>query len=185
MVALPLAATAGLIWVLTFSSEGVLARLETLTEANPSEVYYRNRGIFVEDTVENLMLEYPAGAGLGRWGMMAYYFGGTSAKSLHAEIQMTGWLYDGGILMVIAGYAALALACTFALKTALRHPDSVVADYAGLMFGYNIGSVAVTFNYPLFISQGGLEFWLLNAALATAASCRHARVATTRQIASA
>ena len=37
------------------------------------------------------------------------------------------------------------------------------------MLAYDVGAVALTFNYPLFIGQGGMEFWLLNAALFTAA----------------
>jgi len=39
-----------------------------------------------------------------------------------------------------------------------------------LIFAYDIGAVAITFNYPLFMSQGGMEFWLLNAVLFAAAS---------------
>jgi hypothetical protein len=34
-----------------------------------------------------------------------------------------------------------------------------------LIFAYNIGAIAITFNYPLFIGQGGMEFWLLNSSL--------------------
>ena len=38
-----------------------------------------------------------------------------------------------------------------------------------VVFAYDVGALAITFNYPLFIGQGGMEFWLLNAALFTAA----------------
>jgi hypothetical protein len=34
-----------------------------------------------------------------------------------------------------------------------------------LIFAYNIGAIAITFNYALFIGQGGMEFWLLNSSL--------------------
>ena len=41
------------------------------------------------------------GAGLGRWGMAAGYFGTASLPGIWAEIQVTGWVVDGGILMLI------------------------------------------------------------------------------------
>jgi hypothetical protein len=43
------------------------------------------------------------------------------------------------------------------------------ALWGGLIFAYDIGVVALTFNYPIFMSQGGMEFWLLNTALFVAA----------------
>jgi len=44
-----------------------------------------------------------------------------------------------------------------------------LALWAAVVFAFNIGCVAVTFNYPLFMGQTGLDFWLLNAALLAAA----------------
>jgi hypothetical protein len=38
-----------------------------------------------------------------------------------------------------------------------------------MLVAYNIGALAWTFTYPLFMSQNGLEFWILNAALFVAA----------------
>ena len=38
-----------------------------------------------------------------------------------------------------------------------------------MLTAYNLGVCAVTFSYAPFIGQMGLEFWLLNAAVATAA----------------
>jgi hypothetical protein len=34
-----------------------------------------------------------------------------------------------------------------------------------MVFAYDVGALAMTFNYPIFISQSGLEFWILNACL--------------------
>ena len=34
-----------------------------------------------------------------------------------------------------------------------------------VVFAYDVGALAMTFNYPLFIGQSGLEFWILNACL--------------------
>jgi hypothetical protein len=34
-----------------------------------------------------------------------------------------------------------------------------------MVLAYDVAALATTFNYPLFIGQGGLEFWILNASL--------------------
>ena len=53
-------------------------------------------------TFNELLFEYPLGAGLGRWGMAAGYFGSSRelATPVWAEIQFTGWMIDGGVLMI-------------------------------------------------------------------------------------
>ena len=38
-----------------------------------------------------------------------------------------------------------------------------------MLVAYNVGAIALCFNYVPFIGTAGLEFWLLNAALAVAA----------------
>ena len=55
-----------------------------------------------EATVGELLSEFPLGAGVGRWGMMNVYFGNPAAfraAPIYVEIQLTGWLIDGGIPM--------------------------------------------------------------------------------------
>jgi hypothetical protein len=42
-----------------------------------------------------------------------------------------------------------------------------------VVLAHGVGALALTFSYPIFLSQAGMEFWLLNAALFAAA--RHAR----------
>jgi hypothetical protein len=39
-----------------------------------------------------------------------------------------------------------------------------------MLFGYDMGAIANTFAYPVFIGQNGLEFWLFNALLYAAAA---------------
>jgi hypothetical protein len=34
-----------------------------------------------------------------------------------------------------------------------------------MVFAYDLGALAMTFNYPLFIGQSGLEFWIINGCL--------------------
>jgi hypothetical protein len=156
--------------------KSVSNRVNTLVEDQPNVVYYQNRGHFLEDTINELLPQYPFGAGLGRWGIMNTYFGNNSdpeSASIWVEIQWTGWLLDGGVPLILAYTAALFLAFRLAWQIALR-PASTAHDdlwlWGAILLAYNIGALAVTFNYPLFIGQGGLEFWLLNGVLFAAAS---------------
>lgn len=163
---------AGLLLSTAVGGEAVTERLASLVESSPAEVYYNNRGRFVEETLTELLPQYPLGAGLGRWGMIAVYFGDiSSAAGLYAEIQWTGWLFDGGVLLMLVYPAAILVAFLTAWRIA-KHPasnDDKLWLWAVLLVAYNIGTFAVTFSYPIFMSQGGLEFWFLNAALFTAA----------------
>jgi len=160
-------------YALTVGGEATLRRLETLVEENPNSVYYQNRGQFLEWTFREGMEDYPFGAGLGRWGMMNLYFGDANAapdaKPLWVEIQWTAWLFDGGAPLMVAYAGAVLAACVATLRVALRCPDRRVAGWGAVLTAYNLGVCAVTFSYVPFIGQMGLEFWLLNAAVAAAA----------------
>jgi len=154
----------------------VTKRLATLVEEPAGKVYYTNRGHFLEETINDFLPQYPFGAGLGRWGMMNQYFGDASltrASTIWVEIQWTGWLLDGGVPLVLAYVIALVLAFGIAWKISQDRGNHGLGTWGALLFAYNLAAFAVTFNYPLFIGQGGLEFWLLNAGLF--AAWRHER----------
>ncbi len=121
-------AVGSLAWSLAVGGETVSARLSTLTEESPDDVYYRNRGRFLENTIEVLLPKYPLGAGMGRWGMMNSYFGDNSdpeSASLWVEIMWTGWLLDGGIPLILLYSLALLMTCVGIFRIAMsRRPDS-------------------------------------------------------------
>ncbi len=159
-------------WAVAIGGTSTLKRLSSLFAASPDTVYHENRGQFLQDTIFKFLPQYPWGAGLGRWGMMNNYFGDNSdtiSQPIWVEIQWTGWLLDGGFPLIIAYCLALFLACLTAWKIATNRKLGDFTLWGGLVFAYNIGAIAVTFNYPLFIAQGGTEFWLLNTALFVAA----------------
>ena len=86
------------------------------------------------------------------------------------EIQWTGWLLDGGVPLIFAYSGALILASYLTMKIAFeRQRQDELSFWGAVIFSYNIGIIMITFNYPVFISQMGMEFWLLNAALFVAA----------------
>jgi len=159
-------------WAVGLAGDTVTNRLETLTEEDPRTVYYRNRGIFLEYTVDELIPRFPLGAGLGRWGMINTYLGSNDDPErgpLWAEIQLTGWVYDGGVLMIALYALALLLAMRQAVWIAVKAPFSPLWIWAAILFAYDVGAMAMTFSYPVFIGQSGMEFWLFNAALVSAA----------------
>jgi len=163
-------------WAVAVGGESVTGRLSTLIETDAGEVYYKNRGRFLETTVNRHLPEYPLGAGLGRWGMMNRYLGTQNdpdSKPIWVEIMWTGWLLDGGIPLLIAYPAAIGIAVWFAWRVAISPLPGALPVQAATILAYNVGAIAVTFNYPYFIGQGGLEFWILNATLFGAVS--HAR----------
>lgn len=151
--------------------EAVTSRLSTLVEGRATDVYYTNRGHFLEETIDELLPRYPFGAGLGRHGMMNNYFGNNTdpeRSAIWVEIQWTAWLLDGGVLLILAYVAAMLTALWTAWGVAQRRTTGPEGDFAlwgAMLVAYNIGALAWTFTFPLFMSQNGLEFWLLNAAL--------------------
>jgi hypothetical protein len=114
------------------------------------------------------LFRYPAGAGLGRYGMMNVYFGTATNRDsppLWVEIQPTAWVFDGGVLLLLAGYAAVIGATALAASLALRVRDRSLAAMAAAVAGFDLSILVNTLGYCNFLSQGGMMFWVLNAAL--------------------
>jgi hypothetical protein len=160
-------------WAVAIGGQSTLKRITSLFTGSADQVYQENRGHFLQDTINNLLPKYPLGAGLGRWGMMNNYFGDNTyleSQPLWVEIQWTGWLLDGGVPLILAYVAALYFACITAWQIAINRKLGDFSLWGGLVFAYNLGAIAITFNYPIFNSQGGMELWLLNGALFVAAN---------------
>lgn len=169
-LAIPLLLAGGYSWSTTLGGQESTQRIKSLAEASPTAVYYRNRGHFIEHSLTEELPKYPLGAGLGRYGMMYSYFGDKRVRPLHSELQMTAWLYDGGLLLILLGYGAMLAMCVASLRLALtKSLPPQLRDAATIIVALDIGWLAVTFNYPLFVGQGGMIFCLLNAALYAAA----------------
>ena len=139
------------------------SRVSSLVATDPGTVYYANRGRMLEYAFEELLPRYPLGAGLGHWGMINMYFGSFD-QEIGAEIQVAGWILDGGLPLVIA-YAAAVIAAIFYTCRVSQLPDNTDAIWASVVAAYSVGAFALCFSYPLFMSTAGLEFWLANALL--------------------
>jgi hypothetical protein len=175
-------AAAGSWWAFHIGGSDVSGKFSTLL--TPSQTYQGSRGAALERDVSGLLTDYPLGAGLGRWGMMNYYFGDNSNPEnagLWSETQWTGWLIDGGIPLVLAYLAAIFLAFKFSLRMALHSDNGELALWAAVVFAFNVAAFADTFDFAFFISQGGMDFWLFNAMLFSAGlECKVVRAAKAR-----
>jgi hypothetical protein len=168
MSIVPAIVVGAFLWAASVGGESVTSRLATLIEDRPDRVYYENRGRFLESGIYDYAPEYPLGAGLGRWGMMNQYFGDNRdplRSAIWSEIQLTSWILDGGIPLVLMYYTALLITCWTALRIALRSQKGSIELWASLILAYDVGALVTTFGFPLFLSSSGMEFWLLNALL--------------------
>lgn len=171
LLVLPVLITVATFWAFAVGGDELSNRISTLTESKAGQVYYMNRGRFLEETVFGLLPEYPLGAGLGRWGMVHLYFGEkgkAASQSIWAEIQPTAWLLDGGVPLVLCYYAGLLLCIGLSISAAIHQRDEI-ADLATPVAGLNVAMLATTFGSIPFIGQAGLTFWLINSALAAIA----------------
>jgi hypothetical protein len=99
--------------------------------------------------------------------MMSAYFAEPENwrnPALYAELQMTGWLYDGGVLMWILYPAALLVAMGFSYRVATRH-EGTLNEAAMIVLTIQLLVVGLCFTGPVFNTQVGMMFWLVTAML--------------------
>lgn len=149
----------------------LMQRLAALTGGHVESVYEQERGNFLSQTIHTLIPEFPLGAGLGRWGMMNTYFGDNRNPRngmIYVEIQWQGWVLDGGVPLLVAYLLLLGITLVSLWRLARRRGPLWI--WAALCLAYDVGVLALTFDYTPFTGEPGLEFWFVNAlVLATAA----------------
>lgn len=145
--------------------ESISSRVMTLFAGDPLEVYYRARGVQLNNTFSEMLYSYPLGAGLGRWGMAGAYFGNPADAGLWAEIQIAGWMIDGGVpmLLLYGGAIVVAALSQFRLARATQYPR--VAACAAVVLAANLGTTAMVFSFTPFVTQIGIQYWFLAGAL--------------------
>lgn len=156
---------ASFVGAITLGGSSILTRFMTLFAEDPLAVYYRARGVQLDITFSQLLFDYPLGAGLGRWGMAAAYFGTPGLPGIWAEIQITGWMIDGGILMLVFYVGALFATARSEYRLALQTRYPRIAVCAGVVFSANLGIAAMIFSFTPFVTQIGIQYWFLAGAL--------------------
>jgi hypothetical protein len=153
---------AGFLWAASVGGESVEQRFLGITEAGAVRTYQESRGHFLAYTVGELLDEFPIGAGVGRWGMMNTYFGDAAnvrAEPIYVEIQLTGWLLDGGVPMWILYGGAIFLSLLGTFRLIRRNADPDVGHYASLVLAVQVLIVGMAMAGPAFNSQLGMLFW--------------------------
>ncbi|MDB5296343.1 MAG: hypothetical protein JWO31_2326 [Phycisphaerales bacterium] len=150
----------------TIGGESTIDRWSTLVGAEAPTTFHGYRGMFLEALLTQDIWIYPAGAGMGRWGMMNAYFG-TPDKALWAEMMWQSLLYDGGIPLMIL---YLILASIILHRTWIIGVEGAnnLGRWGAVLFGYTAAAIVASFSFPIFSVQLGLEVILFNAALQSA-----------------
>jgi hypothetical protein len=154
------------LWASSVGGTTLNNRFLGLKDAGALQTYQAERGAFLNYTLTDLVDQFPFGAGVGRWGMMNTYFGDGELRSapIHVEIQLTGWLLDGGWPMwLLYGGAILASLLAAFRLTASRNP--LVAEMAMVVLAVQIFIAGMTMAGPVFNTQLGILFWTLAALL--------------------
>jgi hypothetical protein len=150
----------------------IMDRVNSLFASDPFSVYQSARGTVLTYTFFDLFFQYPLGAGLGRWGMAAGYFGSNNPNSpaIWAEIQFTGWMIDGGVLMVAVYLGALATttASQWRIAQATQYPRLAVC--AAVILAAGLGPAIMIISFTPFVAQVGVQYWFLAGALHGVAS---------------
>jgi hypothetical protein len=153
---------------LGLGGQSIEDRFASLFADNPMTVYYENRGAQIQYGFDTLLFQYPAGAGLGRWGMMRGYFGdenNVESPAIWAELQPNAWVLDGGlVLLLFYSFAVLAnISSQIKMVRSARSPSMKFATSA--IAAVNLVTVALIFGYTPFTNQVGVQYWFLSGAL--------------------
>jgi hypothetical protein len=151
-------------FAVTLGGQSIVERTLTLFEQDPISLYTAARGGQIVYAMSDLY-EQPLGAGFGRWGMIAGYFGTGSLPPLWAEIQVSGWAIDGGVPLLILGIMTPFIALLDQWRMAMSDPDARVRACAAIVLAANLGTAMLIFSFTPFVTQIGVQFWFLSGAL--------------------
>ena len=152
---------------LTLGGQSVHDRFMTLFANDPLSVYQTARGTQLNVTFGDLLDSHPLGSGLGRWGMVANYFGDFTpgAKPIWAEIQIAGWMIDGGVLMIVLYSGAIVVTALSEYRVAVMTRFPRLAQCAAVVLTANLGTAVLIFSFTPFVTQVGIQYWFLAGAL--------------------
>jgi len=155
-------------WATAVGGDAVADRFSSLADQGVFRMFQEQRGLVIRDTLAELLYQFPIGAGLGRWGMMQIYFGDTTmwqAPAIHVEVQVTGWLLDGGIPLVLLYGGALFMAIRYVYTKAVASVDRTCQDAAVIVLCMQLILISLCMTGPVFNTQLGIMFWAVTGAL--------------------
>jgi hypothetical protein len=156
------------LWALAVGGDAVSDRFSGLANDGVFRVFQDQRGAFIRYTLSEMLYQFPLGAGLGRWGMMHVYFGDPTlwqSPPIHVEVQLTGWLLDGGVPLWLLYGGALAAALHLSYRAAVRAQTRTMQDAATIVLCLQLTIVCLCLTGPVFNTQLGVLFWAITGAL--------------------
>ena len=163
------------LWAVSVGGDAVADRFLGLLNDGVIRTFEENRGLTIRYTLTEMLVDFPFGAGLGRWGMMQTLFGDPTmwqVPAIHAETQPTGWLLDGGVPLLLFYIGALAVALSYSYKLAVDARLGRLQDVATVLLCLQMSVVGLCLSGPVFNNQLGIQFWAVTGALAGAAGIR-------------
>ena len=157
----------GLTFAVSLGGANVMSRVTTLFEQDPFELYYASRGGQVAYAFGDVV-DAPFGSGLGRWGMIARYFFDASnldAPSIWAEVQISGWLIDGGLVVLATYGIAILVTARYEWWVTRFAPDPWVRASGAVVLAANMGTALFCFTFTPFLTAIGMQYWFLAGAL--------------------
>lgn len=147
--------------------QSISDRVMTLIGVSPISVYQSARGDQLSVTFQQLLFAAPLGSGLGRWGMPALYFTTFTAliQPIWAEIQFTGWMIDGGILLIVLYCGALIVTTLSEWRIAMMRHYPKLSTCGAVILSANVGAALLIFSFTPFVTQIGIQYWFLAGAL--------------------
>jgi hypothetical protein len=165
------------LWAGDIGGDAVRVRFSGLVETGLFRSYAESRGLFVDYTVRDLLFRFPFGAGLGRWGMMPVYFSDwtTGTTTFGAEIQLTGWLLDGGVLLCLFYGGALVTSWARSYVSAI-YGSTIDEQYLGsVVLALQSAIIGLCFTAPVFNTELGMIFWMATGGLYGATCAKRVR----------
>jgi hypothetical protein len=157
----------GFVLAVALGGHEISDRFMTLFADDPLSVYRSARGVHLDQTFGDLLVNHPLGAGIGRWGMAASYFGSFTEVNtpIWAEIQLAGWMIDGGVLMIGLYGGALVVTALSEWRVAMVPNNPRLATCGAVVLAANLGTAAMIFSFTPFVAQMGIQYWFLAGAL--------------------
>ena len=125
-------------FALALGGESIAERTFTLFAQDPLALYAGSRGGQLSYTFGELLQKYPLGAGLGRWGMIAVYFGSSGAVRRRTAVGRDSGCRMGHRRRHCAPGAlvgALVVTLVTDARVARTHPDRACAGVRGRCAG--------------------------------------------------
>jgi len=155
----------GFAWAAREGGASVANRFFSLIEDNPANVLMNSsRAQLVNASLTEMLWRMPLGGGLGRYGQVYAYFGdGSFYDLIWCETQISAWIIDGGLPMLILGLGVVLMALADTLRIARRCPHPVIRHWAAGVFAINFSLFFICFGQMPFLTNTGQQFWLLAA----------------------